>query len=126
VGGLRLVRILWAGPNSMIGLALALFFRRRRIARGVLIAEGAEWPSKLGWKYSAITFGHVVLSVHDPIPERVLEHELVHVRQYETFGPLFLPGYLLASVVALLRGRHAYRDNPFEMHARREVGTTRA
>ena len=118
MGALRLLRILWAGPNSMIGLALGLFFRRWRVARGILIAEGAEWPGKLGWPYSAVTFGHVVLSVKEPISERVLEHELVHVRQYETFGPFFLPIYWVASIVAIVRGRHFYRDNLFEVKAR--------
>ena len=118
VGVLRTLRILWAGPNSLVGLVLAPFFRRRSFTRGVLLAEGAEWPRRLRWRYSAITFGHVVLSVKDPIRQDVLEHELVHVRQYEWLGPLFLPVYVVASLVALLRGRHPYRDNAFEAHAR--------
>lgn len=118
MGALRLARILWAAPNSLIGIALAVFFRRWRTAHGVLIAEGAEWPGRVGWKYSAITFGHVVLSVDEPISGRVLKHELVHVRQYETFGPLFLPLYLCASLAALVKGRHPYRNNVFEEDAR--------
>ena len=122
MGALRILRIIWAGPNSIIGLALGLFFRRWRVARGVLIAEGADWPRKLGWKYSAMTLGHVVLSVKEPISEQVLEHELVHVRQYETFGPFFLPLYWLASLAAIVRGRHFYRDNLFEAHARSSSG----
>ena len=127
VGALRIFRIIWAGPNSLIGLALALFFRRWRFARGVLVAEGAEWPRKAGWNYTAITFGHVVLSVKEPIPERVLDHELVHVRQYEKLGPLFLPAYWAASLIAMIRGRHFYRDNLFEVHARHsERAVTRA
>ena len=122
MSALRLLRIVWAGPNSIIGLALGLFFRRWRVARGVLIAEGADWPRKLGWKYAAITMGHVVLSVKEPISEHVLEHELVHVRQYETFGPFFLPLYWIASLVAIVRGRHFYRDNLFEAQARSASG----
>jgi hypothetical protein len=101
---------------------LALFFKRWRFARGVLLAEGAEWPSKVGWNYSAITFGHVVLSVDEPISERTLEHELVHVRQYEVLGPLFLPLYLLSSLFALVTARHPYRDNVFERRARHDAG----
>lgn len=114
----RLLRILWAGPYSLVGLALIPFFRTRRIVRGVLLGEGAEWPRRLGWRYSAITFGHVVLSVEEPIPEAVFEHELVHVKQYEIFGPLFALLYALSSIAAALRGRHLYRDNAFEVHAR--------
>ena len=119
---MRLFRILWTSPNSLIGLSLLPFFRRRRVARGVLLGEGAHWPRRFGWRYSAITFGHVVLSVDEPIPERVLEHELVHVKQYEIFGPLYLLFYVLASLVALARGGHHYRDNVFERHARASGG----
>jgi hypothetical protein len=41
----------------------------------------------------------------------------VHVRQYERWGPLFVPAYLLSSLVELLRGRRPYRDNWFEREA---------
>lgn len=83
----------------------------------MVLAEGARWPRKLGWNYAAITFGHVVLSVKDPISQDVLEHELVHVRQYELWGPFFLPLYLAASCAAFVRGRHPYKDNVFEVSA---------
>ena len=64
-----------------------------------------------------MTFGHVVLCV-DEIDVTALQHELVHVRQYERWGLLFVPAYLVASVFARSRGGHAYRDNPFEVAAR--------
>jgi hypothetical protein len=113
----RLLRLVWAGPNSLIGLALAPLFRRRRIRRGVLLCEGATWPRRLGWRFRAIAFGHVVLSV-DELDARTFEHELVHVSQYERWGPLYLPAYGLSSLLALVRGRHFYRDNGFEIAAR--------
>jgi hypothetical protein len=119
----RVFRIIWAGPNSLIGLVLLPFFRRRRVVHGVVLAEGAEWPPRLGWRYTAITFGHVVLSVREPIPEDILRHELEHVRQYEIWGPLFLPLYWLASFGAALMGRHFYKDNYFETAARLRSGT---
>jgi hypothetical protein len=59
----------------------------------------------------------VVLAV-DALDESTLDHELVHVRQYERWGFLFFPLYLAGSLRALLRGGHAYRDNPFEIAAR--------
>ena len=108
---------LWAAPWSLFGALLSVFFRRRVVVRGVLLAEGAAWPRRLGWNYRAITFGHTVLSV-DELDPGTLEHELVHVRQYERWGPLFVPAYLLASLFAWLKGRHHYRDNPFEVSAR--------
>jgi len=67
-----------------------------------------------------MTLGHVVLSV-DELDERTLRHELAHVRQYERWGLLFPPVYFGASVVAVARGRHYYRDNVFEVRARREA-----
>ncbi len=111
------LRYLWAGPWSLVGLLLSPFFRRRVVVRGVLLAEGAGWPRRLGWSYRAITFGHTILSVDELDPD-TFEHELVHVRQYERWGPLFVPVYVLASVLARLKGRHHYRDNPFEVSAR--------
>ena len=110
--------MLWAGIWSLVGLALAPFFDCRSWRAGALWCEGARWPARLGWRYRAITFGHVVLAVDD-LDEVTEAHELAHVRQYERWGPLFVPAYLGASVAARLRGGHAYRDNPFEIAARR-------
>jgi hypothetical protein len=44
-------------------------------------------------------------------------HERVHVRQYERWGPLFVPLYLAASIWAAVNGGDAYYDNPFEREA---------
>jgi hypothetical protein len=110
--------MVWAAPASLIGLLLAPFFKRRRRIDGLIVCEGASWARRLGWPYRAITFGHVVLCV-DELDESTFKHELVHVAQYERWGPLFLPAYMGASLWCLLRGRHIYRDNPFEKAARR-------
>ena len=115
---MRALRVLWAGPWSLFGLLLAPFFRRRRMVGGVLVCEGASWPRRLGWRYRAITFGHVVLSI-DELDTATLAHERAHVAQYERWGALFVPAYLGAALVAALRGRHHYRENPFEVAARK-------
>lgn len=107
----------WAAPWSAVGLLLSLFFRSRRVARGVLLAEGATWPRRLGWRYRAVTLGHVVLCVNQA-DDDLMEHELAHVRQFERWGPLFVPAYLIASVAARARGGRAYADNRFEIAAR--------
>ena len=111
------MRYVWAGPWTLVGLLLSAFFRRRYVARSVLVAEGADWPFRLGWRYRAITLGHVILCV-DELDPATFDHELVHVRQYERWGPLFVPVYLVSSAWSLMRGRHPYRDNPFEVAAR--------
>lgn len=114
---MRWVRIAWAAPWSFVGLLLSFLFDRRVVTRGVVLAEGATWPRKLGWRYRAITLGHIVLCVDDA-DDDLMDHELVHVRQYERWGPLFVPVYLIASLVARLRGGRAYADNHFEVAAR--------
>ena len=119
------LRIAWAAPWSLLGLLLAPFFRSRRVVNGVRVCEGASWPRRLGWRYRAITFGHVVLCV-DRIDDAVLAHELVHVRQYERWGPLFIPAYLAAAIWTSARGRRAYTDNPFELAARAPLGEPHA
>jgi len=116
------LRYLWAAPWTLLGLVLSLFFRRRSVVRGIVLAEGAGWPRRLGWRYRAITFGHVVLSV-DELDLPTLRHELSHVRQYERWGPFFIPAYVLEALRAIGRGGHAYRDNAFEIAARHEEST---
>ena len=49
-----------------------------------------------------------------------IPHEMVHVRQYERWGPAFGPAYLLCSFWLWLRRKDAYRDNPFERQAFRD------
>lgn len=112
------LKVVWAAPASLLGVALSPLFRRRYVRGGVLVCEGADWPHRLGWRYRAITLGHVVLSV-DTLDEPTFCHEFVHVRQFERWGPLFIPAYGLASVWAVVRGGHHYRDNRFEREANR-------
>jgi hypothetical protein len=66
-----------------------------------------------------MTLGHVVLGRTASALDVSREHELVHVRQYERWGPLFIPAYLLCSALIWFRGGDAYRDNPFEREAYR-------
>ena len=118
-------------PNTLIGLALALLAvatgGRVRVVRGVVEAHGgaAAWLLRravpLGGGASAITFGHVVLGRDQACLDRTREHERVHVRQYERWGPLFLPAYGLASLLAWRRGGDPYRDNRFEAEAFRDA-----
>jgi hypothetical protein len=108
---------LWAAPCTAVGLFLSLFFRRRYATRGVVVAEGATWPRRLGWRFRAITFGHVVLCV-DELDPATLDHELVHVDQYEKWGPFMFLLYPLASLAVAARGGRPYKDNPFEVEAR--------
>ncbi len=68
---------------------------------------------------TALTLGHVIWGQSPEHLDAARSHEHVHVRQYERWGPLFLPAYLGTSLFLWIRGRPAYRENPFEIEAYR-------
>ena len=63
------------------------------------------------------TFGHVMLGRSKRHLDACRPHQLVHVKQYERWGPLFVPTYLTWWFVLRCYGRHPYYDNPFERQA---------
>lgn len=65
----------------------------------------------------ALTLGHTILGQTAAALDVARDHEHVHVRQFERWGPLMGPAYLLASAAMWLIGRRPYRDNPFEREA---------
>lgn len=122
--------VVWASPYSLLGLVigglgLALGGRGRFRDGALEFYEGTTaWCVRhlpTGKLTAGITLGHVILGQTGPGLERVGEHERVHVRQFERWGPAMGPAYLLASAWMWCRGRDAYRDNPFEVQAYREA-----
>jgi hypothetical protein len=116
----------WASPATAIGLSLAPIVLYQggtmQWARGVIEIQGGVVTALLnrgllGGPAAAMTLGHVVWGCDQRCLDRTRAHELVHVRQYERWGPFFIPAYLLASLIAHLRGGNAYLDNPFEREA---------
>jgi hypothetical protein len=94
---------------------------------GVIEAEGGILHFLLSrlcphFTIDAITIGHVVLGQNQESLMKCRNHELVHVRQYERWGLLFPPLYLMSSAAALVRGMDPYRDNRFEQEAFRAMG----
>ena len=73
---------------------------------------------------SAMTLGHVILGRDPTCLAETREHEHVHIRQYERWGPFFLPAYLSASAWLWIRGKDPYLDNPFERQAYGLTGNT--
>ena len=124
---LRPLAYLWAGPATLIGLLILLVAAvsggRAQRVRGVLEVHGGivRWLLTrlvpIAGGASAITLGHVVVARDAECLARCRDHEHVHVRQYERWGPLFLPAYILASLYLWIRGRDPYLDNPFEKEA---------
>lgn len=125
-GMIRLLAWAWAGPGSLVGLALAALARasggaaRRRDgtleacggALGSLMARAAG-PRSL----RALALGHVILARDPASLEEFRAHERVHVRQWERWGLLFPFAYLAASLWAWRRGHDPYLGNRFEREA---------
>ena len=66
---------------------------------------------------TALTLGHVVLCADGETLAWWRSHELIHVRQYERWGPFYIPAYLFSSLIARLKGKDSYLDNRFEAEA---------
>jgi hypothetical protein len=104
-------------------LLAGLRHARVHVVHGVVEAHGPA----LAWLLShltlipggaaALTLGHVVIARDSWSLESSRTHEHVHVRQCETWGPLFVPAYLSAGLWAALCGGHFYFDNRFEVEA---------
>jgi len=101
---------------------MSLFGAQTRVVRGVLEFSGGWIGTRLchpasRFPFRAITFGHVILGTDAAALDAARKHEHVHVRQYEAWGPFFLPAYLASSAWQLACGRRVYRDNWFERQA---------
>jgi len=123
---LRLIAILWASPYTLLGLLLGgiglCTGSRMRIRGKVIEFHGGSVKWLLGRFFGgqgalAFTLGHTILGQTDAALDITRRHELVHVRQYERWGPLMGPAYLGCSLALWLTGRRPYRDNPFEREA---------
>jgi hypothetical protein len=122
-----LSRYIWASPNSIIGLLFwpSVFFNGGgfQVVDGVLELHGSliSWVLRhcvlLPGGAWAMTFGHVVLGRDEEALSGTRVHERVHVRQYERWGPVFIPAYLAAAMWGLVRGTGAYHGNYFERQA---------
>jgi hypothetical protein len=123
---LQILALLWASPYTLLGLllgGLSLCTGARARIRGRVIefyGGSVKWLiNRLpdGQFVLAFTLGHTVFGQTDAALDISRDHELVHVRQFEIWGPLMGPANLLSSLHMWLTGRRAYRDNPFEREA---------
>jgi len=123
---LRILGILWAAPYTLIGLflggmGLCTGGRARIRGRAIEFYGGAvKWMvTRLphGQFTLAFTLGHTILGQSSASLDISRDHELVHVRQFELWGPFMGPAYLLSSLFLWIIGRRPYDDNPFEREA---------
>ncbi len=115
---------LWASPNTLLGLLIgALGMATRgsvRTKAGIVEFHGGAvtWLlQRFPGNPAAMTLGHVVIARTEAALDVTHLHEMVHVRQYQRWGPLFIPAYLLCSLVLWIKRKDPYRDNPFEVEA---------
>lgn len=122
---LKLILIVWTLPNTLIGLTIGgiglLTGGRVQFREGCFEFYGGvveRWLERLN--VFGMTLGHTILGQTTNGLQIVRKHEQVHVRQYERWGPFFLPAYLLSSAWLWFQvGKDHYRDNPFEIEAYR-------
>lgn len=119
---------LWAAPTTLLGLLpLPIVLWQGGTVRWVtgvveieggivtrFLKRGLPWMGSGG---AAMTLGHVVWGCDQYCLDYSRRHERVHVRQYEAWGPFFLPAYLVATFIVYRRGLDPYFDNPFEREA---------
>ena len=123
---LFLAKIVWAAPWSLCGLGIG--------GVGLLTGGGVQRSGRILEFWGGFlplflkhcpfvagspvaTFGHVVLGRSERHLDACRPHQLVHVKQYEFWGPLFVPAYLTWWYVRRYQGKHPYYDNPFERQA---------
>jgi hypothetical protein len=124
---LRVLGYLWASPVTGIGL---LFVPLAWTAdggvsvvcgvievHGRLIAALLRRGLPILGPAAAMTLGHVILGRDRSCLDHSRRHEHVHVRQYERWGVLLVPVYLIASCILYMQGQDPYLDNPFEREA---------
>lgn len=120
--------VVWAAPATVLGLALGLLALfsggvLRRYGRVIEIYGGlaARFLESFPGEPIAMTLGHTVIGRTAAALDITRQHELVHVRQYELWGPFLIPSYLACSLWLWIVGRDPYRENPFEKQAFRRT-----
>lgn len=110
---------LWTLPNTLIGVVLGLLtFQWPSVRDGALIFDKA--PRGLTWlmprmRRTAMTVGFVILSA-EPVTGRLLAHERWHIKQFCSWGPLFIPVYFVLAI------GFGYRRHPMEVRAQIAAG----
>ncbi len=111
---------LWTVSNTLLGWAAGLGGVYRWRADGQVCEVTGGWLIRLLNRRGladAITLGDVILYADAAMPPVLREHEMVHVRQYRAWGPLFIPAYLIETLYQQIVTGDGYRQNRFEVSA---------
>lgn len=126
MGTLDVIGKIWALPNTVVGLVIGLagvpFGAKITFGNNGIQFENYPW----GDSNAALTLGNVIIYGKNTSPAdfgslygstqflNVGRHEKGHTLQYQFFGPLFLPTYLLSGGISA--------SNPFEQGANNYAG----
>lgn len=122
----RVAAIIWASPYTLMGMCLGgvvLITGGRMQVRGPAVEFFGGASRRLlrclpnGRFILALTLGHTIIGQTADALDTARNHEYVHVRQFERWGLLMGPAYLISSLVLWATGRDPYWDNPFEQEA---------
>lgn len=126
---IQIWRYVWASPYTLLGLwcVLVPWSGARSIIRyrgtiGIVgpAIERALRRAPIPGGAAALTLGHSILATSSETFFETWEHEYIHVKQYERWGVLFVPAYLLSGLWLRIHGKDPYWDNPFEREAREQ------
>jgi hypothetical protein len=127
---LRIARYAWAAPCTAAGLVPAslmlLMGGTASIQSGVIEVAASRSERKTHFRFGAMTLGHVILGRSRQVLADLRSHELEHVKQYERWGLIFFLAYPASSLYQLLRGRHPYWFNHFEVQSRERCAQVEA
>jgi hypothetical protein len=111
----------WVFFNSLIGIYLGTVGRCDKNYdkfNKVILYTSCKGTTKnfieKGLKAGAVTFGNTVLTTEKGLSDDIYLHELQHVKQYLILGPVFLPAYGIAHLVAYVDSKI---DNYKNVHA---------
>ncbi len=135
----------WSGWLFLLTRALAFLFCKLGLLRAARVPDGMSSIQVLGQRFPVRIFyalgfldrvinasliggtaavslpGAVVLNLSVAGSGKlaaIWRHECEHERQWAALGVLFLPCYLIASLIAAVRGEGWYAGNYFEVRAR--------
>jgi hypothetical protein len=124
-------RYLWRSlPGDMLGRAVMVFcgisVPTRLYRSGDVTAIVIEDPRTERWlrantiPLAAQTVGRYVFA-RERLSDHILEHECEHIRQWQRYGPFYLPLYFGLSAAGSLRRRRVHWDNRLEAAARQKA-----
>lgn len=132
---MKLLKIVWNAPNTIIGFIVLLFLFLLKEIKNVFIENGAlicvlrgKTTNKCLQMFfesnmSASIGNLVFISQSKLLKQKFLAHEIAHVQQSEVLGVFYFPFYTICYLIIYVIGQGDPKfDHPLEIMARRKAG----